>query len=85
MHGKNIISDEKVNTYDSVVINLKDGKIEKIIPMEKEKNVFVIRGKHAGHKGKIKEIMNRGGKSIAKIISDEGKVNVWIQNIIVTE
>ena len=29
--------------------------------------------------------MERGGKSIAKIISDEGKVNVWIKNIIVIE
>ena len=28
--------------------------------------------------------MERGGKSIAKIISDEEKVNVWIKNIIVT-
>jgi len=85
MHGKNIISKEKAKTGDSVVLNLKDNKIIKIIPMEKEKEVFVIKGKHAGHRGKISEIMERGGKSIAKIISDEGKVNVWIKNIIVIE
>jgi len=85
MHGKNIISNEKVNTGDSVLLNLKDNKIAKIIPMEKGNNVFVIKGKHAGHKGKIEDIMDRGGKTIVKIISDEGKVNVWIKNIIVTE
>ena len=33
----------------------------------------------------LQEIMDRVGKSIAKIISDEGKVNVWIKNIIVIE
>ena len=85
MNGKNIISNEKANTGDSVLLNLKDNKIVKIIPMEKGENVFVIKGKHAGHKGKIENIMERGGKTIVKIVSDEGKVNVWIKNIIVTE
>ena len=85
IHGKNIISNEKVETGDSVVLNLKDNKILKIIPMKEGGNVFVVKGKHAGHQGKIQEIMDRGGKSISKIISDEGKVNVWIKNIIVIE
>lgn len=85
IHGKNIISDEKVKTGDSVVLDLKDNKILKVILMKEGANVFVTKGKHAGHQGKIQEIMDRGGKSIAKIISDEGKVNVWIKNIIVTE
>jgi len=83
--GRNIISEEKANTQDSVLLNLKDSKIIKIIPLEKEKNVFVMKGKHAGHKGKIEDIMERGGKTIVKIVSDEGKVNVWIKNIIVIE
>jgi small subunit ribosomal protein S4e len=85
MHGKNIISDEKVNTGDSVVLNLEDNKIIRVIPMKEGQDVFVVKGKHAGHQGKIQEIMDRGGKSIAKIISDEGKVNVWIKNIIVVK
>ena len=85
MHGKNIISDGKANTGDSALLNLKDNKILKIIPMEKSQNAFVIKGKHAGYSGKIDEIMERGGKSIAKITSEEGKVNVWTKNIIVIE
>lgn len=48
MHGKNIISKEKVNTGDSLLLNLKDNKIIKIITMEKGKNIFVIKGKHIG-------------------------------------
>ncbi|VVB78791.1 30S ribosomal protein S4e [uncultured archaeon] len=82
MHGKNIISSEKVNTGDSVILNFKENKIVKIIPMEKGKEVFVTEGKHAGNKGKIEEIVSRGGKSIAKISSEKGRINVWIKNVI---
>jgi len=85
MHGKNIISKEKVNTGDSLLLNLKDNKIIKIITMEKGKNIFVIKGKHIGENGKIDSIIKRGGKTLAKIISDKGKVNVWVKNIIVVE
>ena len=53
--------------------------------MEKDKNVFVIRGKHAGCKGKIEDILIRGGKKIAKIILKDEKINVWTKNIIVVE
>ncbi len=85
MHGKNIISDEKVKTGDSILLDLKNNKILKVIPMQEGKNVYVIKGKHAGIKGKIKEILSRGGKSIAKIISEDEKINVWIKNIVVVE
>lgn len=85
MHGKNIISKEKVKTGDSLLLNLKDNKIIEIITMEKGKNIFVIKGKHIGQKGKIDDILERGGKTIAKIISSKGKINVWIKNIIVVE
>lgn len=90
MHGRNIITKEKVNTGDSVIYDLKENKISKIIPMEKGRNAFVIKGKHAGYAGKINEIIERGGKKLAKISSDSktdgnNKLNVWIKNIIVIE
>jgi len=85
MHGKNIITKEKAKIGDSILLSLKDNKIIKIIPMEKGKRAFVIKGKHAGHVGKIEDIVERGGKNIAKISSDEGKTNVWIKNIIIIE
>jgi len=82
MNGININSNEKVNTGDSIILNLKDKKIVKVIAMEHGKEVFILKGKHAGNKGKIEEIVLRGGKQIAKIISDKGKINVWIKNLI---
>jgi small subunit ribosomal protein S4e len=85
MYGKNIISKEKANTGDSILLNLKENKIIKIIKMEKGEKTFVVKGKHAGEKGKIEDIMQRGGKTIVKIISDKGKINVWIKNMIVVE
>ena len=83
MHGKNIISKEKVNTGDSILFDLKENKIIKIITIGKGKDIFVIKGKHTGQKGKMEESVQRGGKTIVKMISDKGKINVWIKNIIV--
>jgi len=83
MQGKNIISNEKVKTGDSIVLNLKEDKIIKFLPMEKGKTGFTLKGKHMGSVGEIIEIMDRGGKSIAKIKSKDGNINVWVKNIIV--
>jgi small subunit ribosomal protein S4e len=83
--GKNILSKEKVNTGDSVILSLKDNSIIKIMPLEKGHTAFVLKGKHAGASGKIMEVMERGGKKIAKMLHEDKKINVWIKNIIVTE
>lgn len=85
MHGRNILTNEKMNTGDTVLYDLKSNKILKVIPLEKGKNIFIIKGKHAGKSGKINEIVKRGGKELAKINSGDEKVNVWVKNIIVTE
>ena len=85
MDGRNVLSKEKSKVGDSVVIGF-DGKVEKVIPMEKGKVGFVTEGKHAGHKGKIENIVERGGKNLAQIIDeDKNKVNVWVKNVIVME
>ncbi len=85
MQGKNIINDEKIKVGDSVVVNLKDNKIVKIISLEKDRTAFAIKGKHTGNYGKIIEIMERGGKKIAKIESKQGRINVWVKNIIMVK
>jgi len=87
MDGRNVLNSEKekVKVGDSAVVSF-DGKLEKVIGMEKGKVGFVIEGKHAGHKGKIDNIVERGGKSLAQIIDeDKNKVNVWVKNVIVME
>jgi small subunit ribosomal protein S4e len=85
MHGKNLIIKEKVNVDDSVILDLSNNNIVKIIPMEKGKNAFVMKGKHTGIEGKIEEIIERGGKKLTKIILDDKKINVWVKNIIMVE
>lgn len=88
--GRNILIKEGIRVGDSVVYNFKDKKVEKIIKMEEGKRGFVVSGKHAGRKGKIDDIIERGGKSLAKIVVSEGsegekgkKINVWIKNVVV--
>lgn len=84
--GRNVLLKEDVKIGYSVVYNFKSRKIEKVIKMEKGKEGFVFSGKHAGHKGKINEIIERGGKSLAKIVDEDGKkINVWVKNVIVME
>jgi len=83
--GRNIISREKVNTGDTVLFNFKENKVVKIIPMEKGKKAFVVRGKHVGDRGEIMEILDRGGKKLAKISSKHKRINVWVRNIVAVD
>lgn len=56
--GSNIISDKKINTNDSLYLDL-SGKITKHVVLEKGKSVFVISGKYSGLEGKVKEVKER--------------------------
>jgi len=85
MQGKNLITDEKINTGDSVVLNFTSDKIVNVISLEKGKTVFAFKGSHAGNTGKIVEIMERGGKKIVKISTGDKNINVWTKNIILME
>ena len=82
MDGRNVLSNEKANVGDSVIYNYNNAKISKIIKMDKGSEGFVIKGKHAGVRGKIVNIVEQGGKKIAVISDDKEKINVWIKNVI---
>jgi len=85
MYGKNIISSEKVNVGDSVVLDF-ENKVVRIIGIKKGENAIVLEGKHAGDNGKIEEVIERGGKKLVKIkLNDGSNVNVWIKNVIAVE
>ena len=56
-----------------------------VAAMSAKTSVIVIKGKHTGNTGKIEEIIERGGKKLVKISSDDKKINVWVKNIILTE
>ncbi|MFH1787623.1 MAG: hypothetical protein ABH811_02430 [archaeon] len=82
-YGVNFISDSKCNVNDSVLINFKDRKIEKVLPLKEKSKIIIFAGKHAGKKGIIKKI-----KSERKMVSIEvsGKdINVLIKQIMVVE
>ncbi len=79
--GRNFISDIKCNVNDSVLINLKDKKIEKCLPFVEKSEVMVFEGKHAGEKGKIENIDNN--RKTAEIDNGNEKVNVLIKQMIV--
>jgi len=72
-NGNNILFKDSIRTGDSVVIGLHDGKILKIVPMQKNAKVLVTGGKHVGERGAAKEI-----KEKTAIIEIENK-NVEIQ------
>ncbi len=77
IYGKNIISDEKVEVGNSVII--KENKIVKILPVEVGKTAVVISGKHIGREGEIKKIEDK----IAVLNSKGENINVPIKIIMV--
>lgn len=81
--GRNFISDMKCNVNDSILIDLKNKKAEKCVPLRENANAVVFDGKHAGKFGKIKKI-NAEHKT-AEIDVKGKSVNVLLRQIIVTE
>jgi small subunit ribosomal protein S4e len=78
--GRNIISNEKLNVNDTVIIDTKSGKIEKRFKPEKERKVFVSGGKYLGSEGVIEKIDKN---DIVKIIINGKKVNSKIDNLLI--
>lgn len=80
--GKNFISNIKCAVNDSLLISIKNKKIEKCIPLEENAEVMVFAGKHSGEKGKIEKIDKE--KRIVEINTGKEKINVLIKQIIAT-
>ena len=51
--GQNIVTKEKFSVGDSVVLNTKEKKIVKVLPLKEGAMVEIVVGKHAGDKGKL--------------------------------
>jgi len=83
MDGRNFISKNECKVGDSVVINFKDKKIEKIIPMKKGINAMIFSGKHIGKTGVIENIDEK--RKMAEIKSDGEKINVLIRQLMAVE
>lgn len=84
-NGKNILSSEKIEVGDFVIVNNSDNKIIKKISLQKGTNVIVVRGKHIGMTGKIKDIAEEGHSTIAEITVDGEEIKVDIENLFAGE
>ena len=81
--GRNFISDLKCKVGDSVVINLNNRKIEKLIVLKEKSKVIVFAGKHSGEVGEIGKIDEE--RKIAEIKKGEDKINVLIKQLMAIE
>jgi len=78
--GKNLLTPEKINVGDFIVLS-NDNKILKIITLKKDSEIIVIKGKHIGKEGKIKNITKAGEDTMATIEGKEGELKININNI----
>lgn len=83
--GKNFISDLKCNVNDSVLINLKDKKIDKCLELKEKAKIIIFAGKHSGKKGVIEKIDLE--RKMVKMNTDKTKkrINVLIKQLMVIE
>lgn len=82
--GRNFLSDIKCAINDSVLINFKEKKIEKCLPLKEDSKAMVFAGKHSGKKGNIKTVDLK--KKIVELeTEDKEKINVLLKQIIVIE
>lgn len=82
--GRNFVSDLKCNVGDSVVVNFKNKKAEKCLPLQEKASVIVFAGKHAGRTGEIEKInLERRMASVKSPGSDGTKINVLLKQLMV--
>ena len=79
--GRNFISQVSCNVGDSLVVNFKDKKVEKCIPLKEDSTAYVFSGKHAGKSGSVKKIYKE--KGVAEIEIDEKPISVLIKQFMV--
>jgi len=79
--GKNLITKEKYNINDSLVIDLKKNQVLKVLPLKKDAHVFILSGKWRGNIAKIEDIK----EDFAEIKVKDHSTRVPIKNTIVVE
>lgn len=79
--GRNLISNIDCKINDSLLLNLKEKKAEKCLPLKQGALIAVFLGKHAGKRGEIKSIDLE--KKIVEFESNKEKLNVLIKQIVV--
>ena len=83
--GQNFVTKDNFSVGDSVIVNTKEKKIVKILPLKEGAKVEVIGGKHAGQKGKLVafEKLSRGKTYLIKL--EKKEVSLPLKTILVIE
>lgn len=81
--GNNFISNAKCEVGDSVLINFKEKKIEKCLPLKENSKVLVVEGKHAGNIGVVEKLKLE--RKMAKLNVDGKEINVLIKQLMAVE
>ena len=76
--GKNILTDGKYDTGDSIVIELPSLKIQNHLKFDKGKHAIIVKGRNSGNAGKIMSITESNAKERAKVVikTDKEKIEV---------
>ncbi len=81
--GRNFISDMKCSMNDSVLVNLKEGKIERCIPIKEKSKVVIFAGKHIGKKGELEKLNDDRKTAVIKIGGKD--INILINQLMTIE
>jgi small subunit ribosomal protein S4e len=83
--GTNILTKEKFNCGDSFVLDLEKNLGMKVISLKEKSKVEVVKGKHGGKIGVVKEINEKNNKKIYLIKFGEGEVEIPKKNLLAIE
>jgi small subunit ribosomal protein S4e len=83
--GRNFLYEKEFAIGDSVVVNTKTGKIEKILPLKSGASVEVVSGKHAGEKGKLVDSKVLERTKMYKIKLKNKEVELPLKTLLVIE
>ena len=81
--GRNFLSDLKCKTNDSILLNLKENKIEKCLPFNEKAEAIIFGGKHSGKNGKINKIDLKN--KIVELTYGKEKLHVLIKHLMVAK
>jgi small subunit ribosomal protein S4e len=81
LDGRNFLYDKEIKIGDSILVDLKENKIVKILPLKEGAEAMILSGNHKGKKGKIEKI--GGENAIISLDNEKNKVklnNIYIVN-----
>ncbi|MBI2045023.1 hypothetical protein HYT23_03120 [Candidatus Pacearchaeota archaeon] len=81
--GRNFLSDIPCNVNDSAIIDFKERKITKCLPLKEKMKAIIFSGKHSGEVGAINKINN--DKKMVELQTKASGINVLIKQLMIIE